>query len=282
MQHWTELRTALMLARHGTVSAAAEALSVHRATVNRHIDTLETAFQTKLFLRHARGYTLTEGGQEMLDVVSRADEMFTDLAGRSRGRSGQLSGTLVVTALSGVVPLVMPALREFHLVHPQIELEFAASADLARLEYGEAHVAFRAGPKPDTLDYVVKLFRRICFGLFASRGYVSSCGQPESGDWAGHAFVGSTDGTSHMPYAQWMKTNLGTENLVLKTEDQQVINTAVKEGIGLGFLADHDAADDPDLIEIVHPSQDWSVPVWVVTHVDLHRTEKVQQFLKNI
>ena len=282
MQHWTELRTALILARHGTVSAAAEALSVHRATVNRHIDTLETAFQTKLFLRHARGYTLTESGQEMLDVVSRADEMFTDLAGRSRGRSGQLSGTLVVTALSGVVPLVMPALREFHLVHPQIELEFAASADLARLEYGEAHVAFRAGPKPDTPDYVVKLFRHICFGLFASRDYVSRCGPPESGDWAGHAFVGSTDGASRMPYAQWMKTNLGTENLALKTEDQHVINAAVKEGIGLGFLADHDASDDPDLIENVHPSQDWSVPVWVVTHVDLHRTEKVQQFLKNI
>ena len=282
MQHWTELRTALMLARHGTVSAAAEALSVHRATVNRHIDTLETTFQTKLFLRHARGYTLTESGQEMLDVVSRADEMFTDLAGRSRGRSGQLSGTLVVTALSGMVPLVMPALREFHLAHPQIKLEFAASSDLARLEYGEAHVAFRAGPKPDTPDYVVKLFRRICFGLFASRDYVSSRGQPEPGDWAGHAFVGSTDEASRMPYAQWMKTNLGTENLALKTEDQHVIKPAVKEGIGLGFLADHDSSDDPDLIEIVPLSQDWSVPVWVVTHVDLHRTEKVQQFLKNI
>jgi len=84
MQFWTELRTALMLARLGTVSAAAEALGVHRATVNRHIDTLETEFQAPLFQRHARGYTLTEMGQEMLEVVGRADEMFSDLLGRSR------------------------------------------------------------------------------------------------------------------------------------------------------------------------------------------------------
>ena len=218
----------------------------------------------------------------MLDVVSRADEMFTDLAGRSRGRSGKLSGTLVVTALSGVVPLVMPALRDFHLAHPQIGLEFAASSDLARLEHGEAHVAFRAGPKPDTPDYVVKPFRRVCFGLFASRDYIGRCGHPEPGALSGHEFVGSTRGASRLPYAQWMNANLGPESLSLKTEDRHVTIAAVKDGIGLGFLADHDASGDPDLVEILPPSLDWSVPIWVVTHVDLHRTEKVQRFLKHV
>ena len=104
MQHWTELRTALMLARHGTVSAAAEALGVHRATVNRHIDTLETVFQTKLFQRHARGYTLTEDGLDMLEVAS-APMKCLSTAGRNRGKSGQLSGRLVVTALPGLLRL---------------------------------------------------------------------------------------------------------------------------------------------------------------------------------
>src|SRR6056297_3770669 len=143
MDYWMELRTALTVARLGTVSAAAEALGVHRATVNRHIETLEGAFGAPLFQRHARGYSLTDTGRDMLEVAGRADEMFADLAGRSRGQAGRLSGTLVVTALEGVAPLVMPAVREVHLAHPEIELEFRAGAALARLEHGEAHVAIR-------------------------------------------------------------------------------------------------------------------------------------------
>src|SRR6056297_1174072 len=145
MQYWTELRTALMVARFGTVSSAAEALGVHRATVNRHVETLEGAFGAPLFQRHARGYALTDAGRDMLEVAARADEMFADLAGRARGKAGQLSGSLIVTALSGVAPLVMPAIRAFHIAHPQIALEFVAGAQLARLEHGEAHVAIRAG-----------------------------------------------------------------------------------------------------------------------------------------
>lgn len=282
MQYWTELRTALMLARHGTVSAAAEALGVHRATVNRHIDTLETSFRSKLFQRHARGYTLTESGQDMLDVASRADEMFTDLAGRNRGRSGQLSGRLVVTALAGVAPLIMPALRAFHLAHPQIELEFAATPAVALLEYGEAHVAFRAGPRPETPDYVVRLFRRICFGIYASHDYVRQHGWPDMAALEGHRFVGAKDETSRLPYAGWLAENLGDAVVLIKATDPHVVRTAVQSGLGIGFIADHEAAQDPDLAEIVAPSQEWSVPIWLVTHVDLHRTEKVQQFLKHI
>jgi DNA-binding transcriptional LysR family regulator len=271
-----------MLARHGTVSAAAEALGVHRATVNRHVDTLEAEFQTRLFQRHARGYTLTESGHDMLDVAARADDMFTDLAGRNRGRSGQLSGRLVVTALAGVAPLVLPALRDFHVTHPQIELEFLATSGLARLEHGEAHVAFRAGPKPETPDYVVKLFHRVHFGIYASRDYIRLRGQPDVDDLSGHTFVGTKDETSRLPLARWMQTNLGDDTMLIKVTDPQVSMAAVTCGLGIGFLADHDASQNPNLIPILPPSEEWSAPIWTVTHVDLHRTEKVQEFLKRV
>jgi len=245
-----------MLARHGTVSAAAEALGVHRATVNRHVDTLEAEFQTRLFQRHARGYTLTESGHDMLDVAARADDMFTDLAGRNRG--------------------------DFHVTHPQIELEFLATSGLARLEHGEAHVAFRAGPKPETPDYVVKLFHRVHFGIYASRDYIRLRGQPDVDDLSGHTFVGTKDETSRLPLARWMQTNLGDDTMLIKVTDPQVSMAAVTCGLGIGFLADHDASQNPNLIPILPPSEEWSAPIWTVTHVDLHRTEKVQEFLKRV
>ena len=33
------------------------------------------------------------------------------------------------------------------------------------------------------------------------------------------------------------------------------------------------------LIEVMPSAPDWSAPLWLVTHVDLHRTHKVQTFL---
>jgi DNA-binding transcriptional LysR family regulator len=283
MNHWTELRTALTLARHGTVSAAAEALGLHRATVSRHVETLEGVFGAPLFQKHARGYALTDTGRDMLEVASRADEMFADLAGRARGQAGRLSGSLVVTALGGVAPLVMPAVRAFHLAHPEIALEFLAGAQLARLEHGEAHAAIRAGPKPREPDYVVTLFRTLRFGLYASQDYVAGAGHPDPDRLEGHRFVGSVGsvGTpSPLPYAAWMEANVPPAALALRTTEPLVLQAAVCEGLGLGFLAEHDAAVRPDLVEVVPPGDAWSVPLWTVTHVDLHRTAKVQTFLK--
>lgn len=282
MKYWTELRTALMVARHGTVSAAAEALGVHRATVNRHVETLEGTFGAPLFQRHARGYALTDAGRDMLEVAARADEMFADLAGRTRGKAGRLSGALIVTALSGVAPLVMPAIRDFHRTHPQIALSFVAGAQLARLEHGEAHVAIRAGQKPDVPDYVVTLFRRLRFGLYASQSYVDRAGYPDPGHLDQHRFVGSVALPRPVPYADWMNAHVHPEALALHTTDQQVLHSAVCEGLGLGFLAEHDACVRPDLVEIVAPSEAWSTALWVVTHVDLHRTAKVQAFLEHL
>ena len=42
------------------------------------------------------------------------------------------------------------------------------------------------------------------------------------------------------------------------------------------------AISDPDLIEIMPSRPEWEVPLWLVTHVDLHRTPKVQAFVAHI
>jgi DNA-binding transcriptional LysR family regulator len=78
-----------------------------------------------------------------------------------------------------------------------------------------------------------------------------------------------------------MKTHVSDRNLSLKTTDQQVTISAVRDGIGLGFLSEDDVSGDPDFVEILPSAQDWSVAIWQVTHIDLHRTEKVRQFLKH-
>lgn len=280
MDHWNELRTALMLARHGTVSAAATVLGVHRATVNRHIDLLEENFGAPLFQRHARGYSLTETGQQLLDVAARAEEMFNDLAGRSRARAGRLSGKLTISTVTGVSAQIMPALRAFREAHPAIQLEYIASSEFVRLEHGEAHVALRAGAKPQTPDYVVQLYGQARYALYASREYVERNGMPELPDFKGHQFVGKIDATSRRPYSRWMVKHVPKDCLALISGDAGVLANAIREGIGIGFLAEHAVRKDEDLIQVAPTCEEWIAPFWFVTHVDLHRTEKVQEFLK--
>ena len=50
--------------------------------------------------------------------------------------------------------------------------------------------------------------------------------------------------------------------------------------MGIGFFPVHEAQKRPELIEVVPRQDDWSVPLWLVTHVDLHRSAKIQSFLR--
>lgn len=275
------MRSAYLVAKLGTVSAAAESLGVHRATVNRHIETLEQMLETKLFQRHARGYTPTDAGRDLLETAGRVEEMFAELAGRSRGRNSQFSGDLVVTALSGVVPLVMPAIVQFRSAYPDVTLHVMAEDRLARLEYGEAHVALRSGPKPDEPDYIVQPFSEARFAMYAHKSYIAKHGKPDGlDDIEGHSFVGSVREGVQGPFNKWMQEVIPDSAIGLHAEHFPVIMEGVLSGIGIGFWGVDDASRNDDLIEVFPSQEHWSSAIWIVTHVDLHRTGKVQEFIR--
>src|ERR671936_601676 len=56
---WEDVRFFAALARHGSLSATARALTVNHATVARRLAALEQALGTKLFKRRPNGYELT-------------------------------------------------------------------------------------------------------------------------------------------------------------------------------------------------------------------------------
>lgn len=280
MRYWNELRTALVVARAGTVQAAAVELGVHRATVHRHIELLEGALETKLFIRHARGYVLTEDGSSMLDVANRADEMFRHMEGGMRKRTARFSGELIVAMFHGLGGVLMPAIKAMNDAHPDLQLELIAGESISRLEYGEAHIAFRVGPKPDTLDYVVQPFLYLKFGLYCNRDYVKQYGHPKPDDFNRHHFVGPLGGRLNRPYSKWLSENVKPSDFILKTSSRACIHHAINAGLGIGFMAEFEAQSYGDLVEVMPPSDDNSAQVWSVTHVDLHRTDKVQEFLR--
>jgi DNA-binding transcriptional LysR family regulator len=280
MDNWDEIRTAYQVARMGTVSGAADILGVHHATVIRHIDALEARLGVKLFQRHARGYTATEAGDDLLRVATATDDQFSQLVGRIKGRGADVSGDLVVTSLVSLSPLLAPALGEFQIANPDVVIRYLTGDRLFRLEYGEAHVAIRAGSAPDQPDNVVQPFVPLRMGLYATSAYVARHGVPNGvDDFANHYFVGHDDETSRAPFNKWLRAHAPAENIIFRSTDARAMEQAVMAGVGIGFLPLWQAAQCQDVTEICPPEESWSAPLWLVTHVDLHRTTKVQSFL---
>ena len=283
MDNWDEIRTAFQVARMGTVSGAAEVLGVHHATVIRHIDALEGRLGVKLFQRHARGYTATEAGQDLLQVAQATDDQFSQLIGRIKGQGEGVSGELVVTSIAMMAPLIAPTLARFRDKHPDLTIRFLTGARLFRLEYGEAHVAIRAGASPDQPDNVVQPFGRQAMALAASRRYIDTYGMPGGVETLqDHWFIGHDEETTKAPFNGWIAEMVPTERIKFRVTDNISMLDAVRAGAGIGFVPQWMAEEDENLQVVVDSQEKWGAPLWLVTHVDLHRTTKVQAFLSHL
>ncbi|MEM6309385.1 MAG: LysR family transcriptional regulator [Pseudomonadota bacterium] len=283
MDNWDEIRTAFQVARLGTVSGAADVLGVHHATVIRHIDALEGRLGVKLFQRHARGYTSTEAGQDLLRVAQTTDEQFAQLEGRIKGQGEGVTGELVVTSLVSLAPLLAPILQSFQEMHPEVIIRFLTGDRVFRLEYGEAHVAIRAGAAPDQPDNVVQPFYSTRMGMFASKAYVAKYGTPTSDeDLENHWFVAHDNEDSRAPYFMWLRERVSNKTIRFRSIDAWTLEMAIRVGSGIGFMPVIEARKDPNLVQIKTSKDEWAGPLWLVTHVDLHRTTKVQAFLTHL
>jgi DNA-binding transcriptional LysR family regulator len=282
MDNWDEVRTAYHVARAGTVSGAAEMLGVHHATVIRHIDALESRLGAKLFQRHARGYTATEAGRDLLVVAEATEDQFAQLQARIQGQGDAITGELVVTSVHNISDTMTPIFARFRDAHPGVTLRYMTDTRVFRLEYGEAHVAIRAGAAPQEPDNVVQPYGHLTAGFYASPDYVDRFGLPDGpGDYGQHRFVGLDSRTTRVPVARWLWDNIPETAVVYRATNLSSLADAVVSGVGIGPTGVGEARR-LGLVEAIAPKQEWQSPLWLVTHVDLHRTPKVQAFLRHL
>ena len=283
LDNWDEIRTAFQVARLGTVSGAADVLGVHHATVIRHIDALEKRLGVRLFQRHARGYAATEAGRDLLGVAQATEEQFSQLSSRIKGQGETVTGELVVTSITGLADLLTPVLASFQAMHPGIVVRFLTDMRLFRLDYGEAHVAIRAGGAPQEPDNVAQPLVRMRWGLYATRRYVAAHGLPGGiEEFAQHRFISTDSPDSRAPFYRWLRETVPADCLTYLATEPASMEAALRADAGIGFLPARVAQGDPDLVEVLPPRPEWDSPLWIVTHVDLHRTLKVQSFLTHL
>ncbi len=278
MDKWTELRTAYKLAKLGTLSATASAIGVHRSTVMRHIDVLEASLSVKLFQRNDRGYIPTEAGLEIMRLGEVTDDHFTQLQAKLVNQEQDLSGTLTVTCVSEMTRLLMPSIKEYQAQYPAMCIDIIGDLRNFNLEYGEADLAIRAGPKPTTLDNIVMPLLNVEVALCVDRSYIDTFGMPRTDNLNEHRFVVLRERVEHLPWNEWIFDNVQPQNIVIKSSNHQVLHDAILQGGGIGFTTVESIQASPSLQQIEIPEQ-WSVPIWMLVHRDMINLPKIRKFI---
>lgn len=227
-----------------------------------------------------RGFLPTDLGRRLLQIAEACEEQFDQLFLHAKSQANVIEGDLVLTSIAQMAEHLFPVIAEFGRRHPSVKTRFLASQDLAKLEYGEAHIALRVGARPQDPDNVVRSAGTMHVGLYAHRTYTVEHGLPGSeSNLRGHRFIGSDASSPRAPFLKWMAQHIPLRDVVLISNEIPSHTSAVLAGIGIGFLPEYLAAQHPELVEVLPPRGEWAVPLWLVTHVDLNRTAKVRAFL---
>jgi molybdate transport repressor ModE-like protein len=134
------MRVLREVARHGSFSAAAEALSFTQSAVSQQIAALEREAGTVLVQRSARGVRLTEAGEAVVRhaeaILARLAEAESELEAIAGLKGGRLRMAAFESAGATLMPLAIAAFRE---AHPAVELS------LTLLEPEDSIPQLRAG-----------------------------------------------------------------------------------------------------------------------------------------
>lgn len=173
-----ELEVFAAVAEAGSFSAAGRRLSLTPSAVSRTVDRIEARLGARLMLRSTRALALTAEGQTYLSAARRIladlDEAEQQIAdqGAPRGR------VRVSAAVSHGRHCIVPLLGEFSRRYPHIVVEIMLSDAMVDVAAGQADVAIRSGPLPDS----ALTARRLATNgrtIVASPDYLARHGAPQ-------------------------------------------------------------------------------------------------------
>jgi DNA-binding transcriptional LysR family regulator len=274
---WTLLQSFAAVARHGSLSAAARALGHSQPTIGRHIKSLETSLGMELFTRQSRGFALTGSGASLLQY---AEEM-ADAAARfslvAGGQSGDLSGTVRITA-SAVVSfyLLPPILAELRQAFPEISIDLVPSNISENLLFRDADIAIRMF-RPTQPDLITRHIADLPMSLYGARCYFAHWPLPETiAEFMALDFVGYDRDTLILHTMNGMGLPVDRDFFTTRCDDQLAYWQLIRAGCGVGASMDIIAADDPEMLRLELPLTLPALPMWLTAPQALHTAPRIR------
>ncbi len=248
---WNLLRVFLALAEAGSVTGAAERLSLKQPSVSAALKRLEDRVGTRLIDRARGRFQLTAPGLRLLDEAREVEAAILRLADRITEAEGQVTGHVTIALASHVVcPLFDRVLAGFSADHPgaSFSLEVMTSREaVALVAARRASLAICLLPLRPA-GVVADLLYRESFALFCGRRHplYGSRSLPPEG-LAGQAVVSfQTDREGDaLGEVTALRRRLGMgERVVGSSAHLEEVRRMIEAGIGIGPLPLHVVARD--------------------------------------
>jgi DNA-binding transcriptional LysR family regulator len=266
---WEDVRFFAALARHGSLSAAARALTVNHATVARRLAALEQALGTKLFKRRPTGYELTGAGRNAIDA---ADAMESGAAALSRLEpEAALTGLVRITATPSLAEVfLIPRLAALQQQHPALDLEIMAERRPVSLQRHQSDIALRLG-RPERGELLARCVARVAYRFYATPAWRDRLKQG-----AAPSFIGFDEAGAQFPEALWLARRFGKARLAFRCNNQIGQIAAARAGCGIAMLPRFLAAGDPDLVEVRLSEAPPARELWLLTRRDVQKTPRIR------
>lgn len=277
LENWDDLRFFLAVARHGGLSAASRELGVNQSTVSRRIAQLEEGLDARLFDRHARGYSLTAVGEDMLALVTRVEDDVLAVDRTVQGADRELRGLVRVTSVDEVLEAIAPHLRSFRERFPGIDLEVTSELRTYSLARREADVAIRPGESPTEPEVVGRKLVTLPLGAYATSEYLAGKKRPRRiADLASHDMIAFATGRGA---EELMRGFVGDARVVIRTNSMSAQAIVARAGMGVALLPLFMGEHDPALERLFVVRSQSVYYLWLLIHADLRQTARVRAFV---
>ena len=285
MNPFKEMQALVLVATHGSLSAAARVEGVTPAIMARRLDALEERLGSQLVHRTTRRISFTEAGQNYLEDCVR---ILNDLAGAeasaARG-SVQVSGHLRMTAPAGFGRRhVAPHVPVFLKRHQDVSITLDLSDRLVDLVNEGFDCAIRLGALADSNLVSVHLgeMQRV---VVASPAYLEQRGTPQTPeDLASHdcLALGPQRGWTFRSGATGTKTRSIRVKGSMECNDGVVLAEWARAGAGLAWRSMWEVGEDLQAGRLVSVLDDWAAPpvgIYAVFPERRHLPLKVRAFI---
>ncbi|WP_336391098.1 LysR family transcriptional regulator [Gallaecimonas xiamenensis] len=283
LMNWDDTRIFLAVQRERSLRAAARVLGIDQATVGRRLALLEKTLGATLFLRSSQGYSLTAAGELALQAALEMENAAQALVSRTQGSDQRLAGEVrLATTDSLALALLLPALKVLNGQHPDIKVNLNISPQLLNMAKREADIAVRT-IKPDNPDLLTRRLASWPVGLYASKEYLASRGEPARGSaFAGHDLVVFEPHLHRQEPLTLGGESIAAGRIVSSHHSSLTLRSAISVGFGLGEVPI--AIAERDGLIRVWPERQRARPyeVWLVTHQDLRHTARIDAVIHHI
>jgi len=274
---WNLARAFCATADTGSLSAGARRLGLTQPTLSRQVAALESALGVTLFERIGRRLVLTETGLSLLDHARTMADAADALALAAAGKAREIAGNVSISATDAFAAHLLPEIVErIGKAAPQITITIIASNALSDLRRREADIAIRH-VRPTEAELIGRRLGEMRAHFYAAENWVARNGKPRStADLRRAEFVGFESAESFSAYLNDAGIPVSADQVRIVSENGVVAWEMVRRGLGVGVMLREIAARTPGVVPLLPKVLDVAVPLWLVSHRELHTSRRVR------